>query len=296
MKLSIILVNYNAQELTKNCIQSVYEKTKNISFEIILVDNNSIDGSCEIIKKQFSQVKIIINKQNKGFAYANNQAMQIATGKYILLLNNDTILKNNALDKMVAFMDSNPKVGALTCKLFDADEKTIQRNCRTFPTPFGTLFGRASLLTRLFPNNPLSAKNTLSDWNYDSIREVDWVSGAALMVRNEIINNVGVLDDKTYYMYWEDTDWCKRIRDAGWKIYFIPEAEIIHFCGKGGTKLKNLKHNLKMMFHMHYSAYKYFYKYYFKSPFHPMALLVMIGMVILIGGKSIVETIKYFRM
>lgn len=292
MKLSVIIVNHNAKGLTLDCIVSVAKKTTT-TYEIILIDNASSDNSAVEVKNLFAQVKIISNPTNLGFAAANNQGMEIAQGEYIILLNNDTILKNNALSMMTGFMDKHPDAGALTCKLYDADGITVQRNCRTFPTPIATLFGRASLLTKLFPNNPLSLNNLLSDWDYNSIRKVDWVSGAALMVKKSVIDKVGMLDNKTFYMYWEDTDWCKRIHDAGWNIYFIPEGEIIHFCGKGGTKLKSLKHNLNMLAHMHYSAYKYFRKHHNKARLHPMSLLTFFGMITLVLIKSIIEVAKH---
>ncbi len=289
--LSICFVNHNAKELTINCIRSIYEKTKSTSFEIILVDNGSTDGSCKLINDIFPQVKIITNKQNKGFAYANNQAIKASKGKYIILLNNDTILKNDALDKMVSFMEANQKVGVLTCKLFDADGKTIQRNCRSFPTPWGTMFGRASLLTKLFPNNSWSSKNLLQDWDYNTGREVDWVSGAAFMVRKGVVDEVGMLDDKTYYMYWEDTDWCKRIHDVGYRICFIPDAEITHFTGKGGGKRSLSLSNL-MIYQMHKSAYKYFRKHYLKSWLNPMTLITFLGFIVLTSLKITLNSIK----
>lgn len=289
--LSILLVNYNAQILTRNCIRSVLDKTQKTSFEIILVDNNSAQDVAGYIVNEFPDVKIIKNKQNNGFACANNQALQSASGKYIILLNNDTLLKNDALDKMVAFLDNNPKVGALTCKLFNADEKTIQRNCRTFPTPMGTMFGRASLLTKLFPNNPWSSRNLLTDWDYNSVREIDWASGAALMVRRSVIDQVGLLDDKNFFIYWEDTDCCKRIHDAGWKICFIPDAEIIHLTGQGGGK-RNLFLANYMIYQMHKSAYNYFRKHYLKSNFNPMTIVVFCGFIILTSLKILWNSIK----
>ena len=293
--LSVCLVNHNAKELILDCIESIYNKTNKTSFEIILVDNNSTDGSQEPIEKAFPEVKIIENKQNKGFAYANNQAVKFASGKYIMLLNNDTILKNDALDKMVTFIESKPKVGALTCKLYNANKITVQSNCRSFPTPLGTMFGRASLLTKLFPNNPWSAKNLLSDWDYNSPREIDWASGAALMVRRAVINQIGLLDDKNFFIYWEDTDWCKRIHDAGWKIMFIPDAEIIHLTGRGGGQRKLLL-RLHTMFQMHRSAYLYFLKHHFKNPVQPQAILVFLGMTFLIFIKGAIEIFSAFRI
>jgi len=277
--------------MLERCIRSIYGQTKDLAFEIILVDNNSTDSSIEIARQTFPEIKIISNHQNLGFAYANNQAIKIASGKYVMLLNNDTILKNNALERMANYLDKNPRVGAVTCKLFDADGKTIQRNCRTFPTPMGTMFGRASLLTKLFPNNPWSTKNLLTDWDYNSAREIDWASGAALMVRRSVIDQVGLLDDKNFFIYWEDTDWCKRIHDAGWKIVFVPDAEIIHLTGSGGGK-RNLFLSNRMIYQMHKSAYNYFRKHYLKSIFNPMTILTFMGFVTLTTVKVVINTYK----
>lgn len=289
-ELSIIIVNYNSKDYLINCLSSIFKHTNEPAFEVTVIDNASSDESVNLVKNSFPQVKLIKNKINIGFAAANNQAIKVAAGKYIILLNNDTVLKNDALDKMVDFMDKNPNVGVLTCKLFDADGKTVQRNCRAFPTPWGTMFGRASLFTRLFPNNPFSKKNLLADWDYNSVKEVDWVSGAALMVRREVIDQVGLLDEN-FYMYWEDTDWCKRIRDAGWKIYFIPDAEIIHFTGRGGGT-RSLSLSNFTIYQMHRSAYYYFRKHYLKSWLNPMTLITFLGFIILTGLKIAYNSIK----
>ena len=133
----------------------------------------------------------------------------------------------------------------------------------------------------------MTSKNLLNDWDYRSPRQVDWVSGAAIMVRREVIDQVGMLDAERYFMYWEDTDWCKRIHDAGWEIWCVPQGEIVHLCGMGGTRTKSIKHNLRMIIHMHFSAYKYFIKYYYKTVFHPMVPLLFIGMCGLIMFKGV---------
>jgi len=146
------------------------------------------------------------------------------------------------------------------------------------------MFGRASLLTKLFPNNPWSAKNLLSDWDYESKREVDWVSGAAMLIRKELLGQIGLLDGN-YFMYWEDTDICKRTKDAGWKIMFIPEAEIIHLTGRGGGK-RNLRLSLYTTYQMHRSAYHYFLKHYYKHAFTPLAIFTFMGMLTLAAVKS----------
>lgn len=292
MDLSVILVNHNAKEITANCIQSIYDKTKSISFEVVLVDNNSSDGSEAYIRSEFPQVRLLVNDVNKGFAAANNQGIKISKGKYIILLNNDTSLKNDAFDKMFNFMEKNGAVGALTCKLYEEDGQTVQRNCRSFPLPWDTMFARASLFTKIFPRNQISRKNMYLDWDYNSAREVDWVSGAALMVRKEVISQVGLLDEN-FYMYWEDTDWCKRMHETGWKIYFLSEAEIIHFTGAGGTRIKgNIYHNNRMIYHKHKSAYYYFKKHHLKSWLHPMTLITYLGFIILAGLKTARNSIK----
>ena len=285
IKLSVILVNHNARQLTLDCLASIADKTRT-PHEVILVDNFSADGSVEAVRRRYPDTVIIANPANHGFARGNNQGMEIARGEFIILLNNDTVLKNDALDRMVGFLEAQPRAGALACKLFDADGVTVQKNCRSFPTPLGTMFGRASLLTRFFPNNRWSSRNLLTDWDYNSPRPVDWVSGAALMVRRAVVEQVGMLDDKTYYMYWEDTDWCKRIRDAGWEVYFTPAGEIVHFTGQGAGR-RSLRLRVAMIYHLHRSAYNYFLKHDYKNPWHPLALLVYAGMWLLIAAKTL---------
>jgi glycosyltransferase involved in cell wall biosynthesis len=207
IKLSVVLINHNAKKHTANCISSIVEKTSK-AHEIILVDNSS-DKNLQDISQNFPFVKRVQNDKNHGFARSSNQGIKLASGKYIILLNNDTVLKNNALDIMVDFMENNIKVGVLTCKLYEGSEN-IQKNCRSFYSrSFDTLFGRASLITKIFPDNPISRRNILSNWDYNSAREVDWVSGACMMIRRELLENIGLLDEN-FHMYWEDTDFCKR--------------------------------------------------------------------------------------
>jgi GT2 family glycosyltransferase len=259
--------------------------------EIILVDNAS-DNEMVSIKQEFPTIKIIENKVAVGFGEANNQALSLARGEYLFLLNNDTVLVNDAVKTMADFLDKNQQAGAVTCKLFEADGITVQKNCRSFPTPFGTFFGRASLLTRIFPKNPWSVRNLLADSDYESEKQVDWCSGAAIMVKRKVYEKTGGFDNQTFFMYWEDTDWCKRIRDAGWQIWFNPNAKIIHLSGKGGTKTRSLLHNLRMMWHLHFSAYKYFRKHYYASAFHPMSILLLLGMLALVFMKATLAITK----
>ncbi len=291
MDVSVCLVNHNAKAFTLKCIESIYKNTKGISFEIILIDNASGDGTVAAVERAFPEVKIIANDSNLGFAAANNQGIRIANGENILLLNNDTELKNEAIKLMLGRIRDDRQIGILTCKLLRHTGKT-QKNCRSFyKTPFDTLFGRASLMSRLFPGNPITKRNTLSDWSYDSARRVDWVSGACMMIKRKVFDSIGPLDER-YFLYWEDTDFCKRASDAGWQIWFIPEAEIVHYTGQGGGT-RSLWLKLFTMSQMHYSAYYYFCKHHYHNPLHPMSIITFLSMIGLIAVKGMVDVVEF---
>lgn len=210
--LSIIIVNYNDERYLKECLYSVYAETKRSSFEIIFIDNHSSDNSVGLVAKHFPDVKIIKNSSNLGFCRANNQGMKIYQGKYALLLNTDTVVKDGALDKMAAFMDKNPKAGACGPKLMNPD---------------GTIQHQGGLFNRRF-------------WLSGKPARVDYVIGACLMVRREAIDKVGGLDENFFFSN-DDLDWCRRIRKAGWDVYFLPQAEVIHF---GGFSIKRFNPKL----------------------------------------------------
>jgi len=226
LDLSILIVNYNVKHYLRQCLKSIYTNTKKLSFEITVVDNNSADGSVDVLKREFPEVKLIENCQNLGFAKATNQGLKENNGRYILLLNPDTVVLPKALEKMVEFMEENPRAGALGCKLLNPDG-SLQRSCRSFPT-LTTAFFENTGLEKLFPKNKFIGRHRMGYWGHNDIREVDQPTGAALMVRREIISQVGLMDEQ-FYMYYDDVDWCYRIKRRGWKIYFIPLARIIHY-------------------------------------------------------------------
>ncbi|MFA4967502.1 MAG: glycosyltransferase family 2 protein [Candidatus Margulisiibacteriota bacterium] len=290
MDLSVCIVNYNARTMLENCLRSIIDNANSLIYEIIVVDNASEDGSKEMVRQKYPQVKLMANDRNQGFAKASNQAIKVSSGSYVVLLNNDMVLSNNAFELMVEKLKSDAKIGALTCKIFEKDGKTVQRNCRAFPSLIGTMFGRASLLSRLFPNNPVTRKNLLSDWDYNSPRSVDWVSGACLMVRKEIIDKVGLLDEN-FFIYWEDTDWCRRIRDKGWEIWFLPQGRMIHFTGSGGGQ-RSLWVESFTIYHLHRGAFYYFKKHHFKSWINPMAWIAFAGMLSLTAVKISYAALK----
>lgn len=208
--LSIIIVNTNNRTILKQCLESLYKNTHKISFEIIVSDNASTDGSQAMVKKEFPKVRLIENKTNLGFIKASNQGLGLYNARYAILLNDDTLIKESALDNMLAFMDQNPSAGACGAKLLNVDG-TVQRQ--------GGIFGKKFWLSP----KPIP---------------VDFVIGAALMVRKEVIDKIGIMDENLFF-YNDDLDWCLRIRKAGWKVYFLPQAEIVHYGGYSSRRTFN---------------------------------------------------------
>jgi GT2 family glycosyltransferase len=227
MDVSVIIVNTNEKAMILNCLRSVHEKTRNLEFEIFVVDNASRDGSVEAIKDQYPQVHVIENKINVGFSAACNQPTDLCKGRNILYLNPDTLALNNALKDMSDFLDHNPKVGSVGCKLLNVDG-SLQPSCRNFLTSRNLLLQHLLPWRKIFPK--LAGKLILEFWSHDQIREVDWIIGACLMVKKHVIDEVG-LKDEDFFMFHEETDWCYRSNILGWKTVFLPTSSIIHFGG-----------------------------------------------------------------
>ncbi|WP_145410975.1 glycosyltransferase family 2 protein [Paenibacillus xylanexedens] len=256
---SIIIVNYNTRELTLDCLASVYESLTSFQYEIIVVDNASHDGSVEAIRRGYPAVKLIANRDNTGFAVANNQGMDIAEGRYILLLNSDTVVQRNTLEIMVGFMDRHPEMGASGCKVILPDGSLDKACKRGFPTPSASFY-YAFGISRLFPDQPKYNQYQLGHLSPDDEYPVDCLVGAFMLVRRETIDQVGGLDE-TFFMYGEDIDWCYRIKEAGWGIYYYPRTYIVHYKG-GSARRKPLKityefHRAMWVFHRKHYARKY---------------------------------------
>jgi GT2 family glycosyltransferase len=228
---SIIVVNWNTRDVLRGCLESVYTQTKDITFEVVVVDNASSDGSAEMVKKEFPLALLIENTKNRGFAAANNQGMRIAKGHYVLLLNPDTIVLEGAIQKTVAYADHRPEIGVVGCQVWENDT-TLQLTCFRFPS-VGNLILQKSGLCRLFPRSGVVGREKMAGWNRDTECEVEVVSGMFMLVRQEAIDQVGVMDED-YFIYAEETDWCFRFKRAGWKCVFTPIARIIHL--DGGSK------------------------------------------------------------
>ncbi len=257
--LSIIIVNYNTGRLLKDCIASIYRETTILPFDIWVVDNSSTDASVSMIQQNFPQVNLIENKENVGFARANNQAIARCIGNYILLLNPDTLILQNALEKIVDFMDGHPTVGICGCKVLNEDG-TLQLACRrSIPTSGVALF-RLTGLSRLFPKSKIMAKYNLTYLDPNEANEVDAVSGAFLMIRRKVVDNIGKLDER-FFMYGEELDWCLRAKKAGWTVMYYPDAEIIHYkgeCSKSNSRKAAFEFYRSMyLFHKKHFAENY---------------------------------------
>ncbi|MDQ0244806.1 GT2 family glycosyltransferase [Bacillus fengqiuensis] len=259
MDLSVIIVNYNTKKLTMDAIQSVLNSKTKYKYEIIVVDNNSSDGSVGEISSRFPQVKIIVNNDNAGFAKANNQGINQSDGRYILLLNSDTIIQKDTIEKMMVFMEEHPDVGAGGCKVVLPDGSLDKACHRGFPTPSASFYYLTGL-SKKFPDNPRFSQYHLSHLNLDEIHEVDCLVGAFMLVRREAIDHIGLLDE-TFFMYGEDIDWCYRIKKSGWKIYYYPYTSIIHYKGassrKKPQKIVYEFHRAMYLFHKKHYAHKY---------------------------------------
>jgi len=203
--------------------------------EIIVVDNASADGSREMVEAEFPEVKLIANDFNLGYAAANNQALRVARGKYALLLNPDTVVRADTLEALTKCAEAHPEAGAIGCKLLNPDG-SHQLSCRSFPTPATLLFD-ALKLGKLFPRSPSLARYRMSYWNYDTFREVDQPAGSALLLRLKALDRVGLMDEQ-FDIFFNDVDLCYRLKQAGWKIYFCPQARLIHYLGASTSQVK----------------------------------------------------------
>ncbi len=254
MDVSIIIVNWNTKKLLRDCLTSIYEQTRSIDFEVIVVDNFSSDDSTKMVRAEFPKVILIENKENRGFAAANNQAIAIAQGRYILLLNSDTVVLDKAIEKTLSFADDNPKAAALGCRVFNPDG-TIQTTCFMFPSILNMILS-STYLYKLFPGSKFFGREQMTWWDRNDIREVDVVTGCFILVRRQAIEQVGILDER-FFMYGEETDWCYRMKKNGWKIMFTPVGQIIHYGGQSASKTP-----VTMIIQLRLSILKFIKKHY----------------------------------
>lgn len=234
MKFSVIIVNYNVEHFLEQCLYSVRRAMQGIDGEVFVVDNNSVDGSLKMLAAKFPEVKVIANRDNVGFAKANNQAIRISTGEYVLLLNPDTVVEDDTFSKCIDFMDSHPDAGGLGVKMVDGKGQFLPESKRGLPTPM-TAFYKIFGLSKLFPHSKRFSKYHLGYLPENETNQVDILAGAYMLMRRATLDKCGLLDE-TFFMYGEDIDLSYRITLAGYKNYYFPETRIIHYKGESTKK------------------------------------------------------------
>lgn len=237
MDLSIIIVNWNVKALLRDCLRALLDDlalVPDIAAEIIVVDSASTDGSPQMVQDEFPQVHLIASDENLGYAGGNNTGAAAATGRYFFLLNPDTVIAPGSLAALVHYLDTHPEVGVVGPQLLWPDG-TVQSSRRRFPT-VGTLFWESTLLGQWFPHNRHAQRYHLVDQPTEQTQRVEWLVGAAWLIRREAWQQVGPLDE-AYFMYFEETDWCRRAALKGWNVHYLPQAKITHFEGKSSEQV-----------------------------------------------------------
>ena len=235
-QLSVCIVTYKARDLLRECLQSLYENTRLPELEVIVVDNGSQDGIGDMLQQEYPAVQFIENEGNAGFTRPMNQALRVARGEYLVQLNPDTLVLPNALDQLVGFMESNLEVGICSPKVLNRDH-SLQKSCRRGePRPWAMISYFLGLST-LFPRSKFFGRYHLNYMDENAIHEVAGVSGSCMLIRREVIDQIGFLDER-FFAYQEDADYCFRAHQAGWRIYYMPQAQIIHYGGQGGSRVE----------------------------------------------------------
>ncbi|MFW5697152.1 MAG: glycosyltransferase family 2 protein, partial [Fimbriimonadaceae bacterium] len=250
--LSITVVNWNVRDDLRACLQSLRQLEGEGSFEVIVVDNASADGSAEMVREEFPEVTLYALDQNLGFAAGHNYALDRRNGFHAALINPDTVAHPGLVRSVLGYFHEHPEVGIIGPKVLNPDG-SLQYSCRRFPNPVAAAF-RNTILGRLFPNNRFTREYLMTDWEHETERPVDWVSGCALFVRGEVLDAIGGLD-ADYYMYCEETDFCLRAHKAGYQVMYVPSGQITHAIGKSTDKVAN-----KMIVRFHRSMLRYYRK------------------------------------
>ncbi|MCK4420433.1 glycosyltransferase family 2 protein [candidate division WOR-3 bacterium] len=284
MTITVGIVNYNTKEDLKNCLYSILHNPPDCNYSIWVVDNNSSDGSQELLRGfEKGRIRYILNKENKGFGSACNQIARKVDSTYLLFLNADVLVSDGAINRMISFMDEHTEVGLSSGKLLNSDG-TIQLSCRQFPTIIKVLFGRDSMLRRIFPDNPISRDYMFSHLNYNEVQFPDWIRGAVLFIRTDLFKEVNGFDEQ-FFLYLEDTDLCLRLTKNGYKIAYIPDVIFYHKLG-ASTKQRKLQtrliHNISMF---------YYLKKHFKYNY-PILFLILIALFLRLSFLIGIEIIK----
>lgn len=254
------IVSYRVRDLLRDCLQSLYQNTC-VRFEVIVVDNASHDGVAEMLQQEYPEIRLVENQDNAGYTRPMNQALRLGRGRYLLQLNPDTLIMPQAIDRLVDFMDQHAQVGICGPKVLNRD-LTLQKPCRRGePRPWAVLTYFLGL-SALFPRSPLFSQYLMTYLDEDETHAVDGVAGSCMLARRAMFDQIGYLDER-YFAYQEDADICFRARQAGWKVYYMPEAQIIHFGSLGGSRVQPYR----SIFEWHRSYFIYYRRHLAKDYF-----------------------------
>lgn len=274
MELSTVVVTYRSRDTLPECLAALEAAAAGLAHETVVVDNASGDGVLDLIARDHPGVRGIANRENVGYARAVNQGIAATTGEFVLVMNPDCVLDPGALTALRAYLRAHPRTAVAGPMILDSDG-TLQYSARAFPDHLTFFFNRYSLLTRLFPNNRFSRRYLLTDWDHASVREVDWLSGACLMVRRAAIDQVGAMDER-FFMFNEDVDWCRRMKLADWAVTYVPEARVVHHIGASRKKVAP-----KVIVERHRGMSYYFRKHH---PSNPVVTFFVDAFILLRAG------------
>jgi N-acetylglucosaminyl-diphospho-decaprenol L-rhamnosyltransferase len=274
MELSVVIVNYRAREPLLHCLAALEADAASVVHETVVVDNDPADGALEAVAHDFPQIRGIPNRDNVGYARAVNQGIAATGGEFVLVMNPDCVVRPGSLTALIGYLRAHPRTAVAGPMILDGDG-TLEYSARSFPDHLTFLFNRYSLLTRWFPGNRFSRRYLLTDWDHASVRDVDWLSGACLMVRRASIAQVGGMDE-AFFMFNEDVDWCRRMKLAGWAVTYVPEARVVHHIGASRSKVAP-----KVILERHRGMIHYFHKHH---PTHPVVTFCADALIMLRAG------------
>jgi GT2 family glycosyltransferase len=284
VKLSIIVLCWNDLKVITDCLNSVFNETSQIDFEVIVSDNGSTDGSVEFIREHFPKVRIVENRANFGFAKGNNAGIRIAQGEYMLILNPDTIIRDRAFEKMVAFADKHPEAGAFGCRLLNPDG-SFQTSAQPIPTVGGWLLGALCLrwLNRI---SPRISSDVYLGWDGRTEREIGFQVGCCVMFRSDLLKRLGGFDEQFFY-HFEESDLCARVWKSGFSVLYYPHAEVVHLGGQSVGRFP-----IRFALETYRSGYRFFYKYYGRDGVIGIRRVYLLGLYIRLIGCSLRNLVK----
>jgi len=274
MDLSVVVVSYKSRDSLMECLAALDAGGAAPRREVVVVDNASGDGVADALARGFPDARLIANRENVGYARAVNQGIAASSGRHVLVMNPDCVVGPGAIATLAGHLDRHPGCAVAGPRILNPDG-SLEYSARAFPDHFTFLFNRYSLLTRWFPGNPWSRRYLMSDWDHSSVRDVDWLSGACLLVRREAIDRVGPMDE-TFFMFNEDVDWCRRMKLGGWSVTYVPEASVVHHIGASRRKVA-----AKVIFERHRGMIHYFHKHH---PSNPLVAVATDTLILLRAG------------